>query len=85
MSSNFAIILQGTKGMKKQARLAAIWGLNAALDSSRDFFTICTSFTNMMLTAHVYRNKYVKALILLYNLINNYCVTKFIIILYRCT
>nr|XP_012215653.1 PREDICTED: uncharacterized protein LOC105668056 [Linepithema humile] len=50
-------VFRGTKGMKKQARLAAIWGLNAALDSSRDFLTICTSFTNMMLTAHVYQDK----------------------------
>lgn len=44
--------------MRKHARLAAIWGLNAALDSSGDFITLCTSFTNMMITAHVYQNKW---------------------------
>ncbi|XP_050456444.1 adenylate cyclase type 10-like [Cataglyphis hispanica] len=48
-------VFRGTKGMKKHARLAAIWSLNAALESSRDFLTLCTSFTNMMLIAHVYQ------------------------------
>ncbi|KAM0731371.1 Adenylate cyclase type 10 [Formica fusca] len=48
-------VFRGTQGMRNHARLAAIWSLNAALESSRDFFTLCTSFTNMMLTAHVYR------------------------------
>ncbi|XP_071646995.1 adenylate cyclase type 10 [Temnothorax longispinosus] len=50
-------VFRGTKEMKKHARLAAIWGLNAALDASNDFFTLCTSFTNMMITAHVYQTK----------------------------
>ncbi|KAL6429124.1 hypothetical protein ACFW04_008123 [Cataglyphis niger] len=48
-------VFRGIKGMKKHARLAAIWSLNAALGSSRDFLTLCTSFTNMMLIAHVYQ------------------------------
>jgi len=50
--------LQGTKRMQKHARLAAIWSLNAALDASNNFFTLCTSFTNMMITAHVYQTKW---------------------------
>ncbi|KYN26915.1 Adenylate cyclase type 10, partial [Trachymyrmex cornetzi] len=51
------INLKGTKYMKKHARLAAIWSLNAALDASNDFLTLCTSFTNMMIIAHVYQTK----------------------------
>ncbi|CAL1681643.1 unnamed protein product [Lasius platythorax] len=50
-------VFRGTRGMKKHARLAAIWSLNAALDSSKNFLTLCTSFTNMMLTAHVYQKR----------------------------
>ncbi|XP_039306665.1 adenylate cyclase type 10 isoform X1 [Solenopsis invicta] len=50
-------VFRGMKAMKKHARLAAIWGLNAALDASNDFFILCASFTNMMLTAHVYQTK----------------------------
>ncbi|EFN85820.1 Adenylate cyclase type 10 [Harpegnathos saltator] len=46
-----------TKGMKRHARLAVSWSLNTVLDSSQDFLTICTSFTNMMITAHVYQTK----------------------------
>ncbi|XP_018049383.1 PREDICTED: adenylate cyclase type 10-like [Atta colombica] len=49
------VVFRGTKHMKKHARLAAIWSLNAALDASNDFFTLCTSFTNMMIIAHVYQ------------------------------
>ncbi|XP_036143704.1 adenylate cyclase type 10 [Monomorium pharaonis] len=52
------IVFRETKTMQKQARLAAIWGLNAALDASNDFFTLCASFTNMMFTAHVYQTKF---------------------------
>ncbi|KYN02894.1 Adenylate cyclase type 10 [Cyphomyrmex costatus] len=51
------LVFKGTKRMKKHARLAAIWSLNAALDASNDFLTLCTSFTNMMTTAHVYQTK----------------------------
>ncbi|KAL0101169.1 hypothetical protein PUN28_018787 [Cardiocondyla obscurior] len=50
-------VFRGVKKTKKHARLAAIWGLNAALDASNDFLVLCTSFTNMMLTAHVYQTK----------------------------
>lgn len=50
-------VFRGMKRTKKQAWLAAIWGLNAALDASHDFFTLCTSFTNMMFITHVYRTK----------------------------
>ncbi|KAG5327734.1 ADCYA cyclase, partial [Pseudoatta argentina] len=49
------VVYRGTKNMKKHARLAAIWSLNAALDASNDFITLCTSFTNMMIIAHVYQ------------------------------
>ncbi|XP_018358134.1 PREDICTED: adenylate cyclase type 10-like [Trachymyrmex cornetzi] len=51
------VVFKGTKYMKKHARLAAIWSLNAALDASNDFLTLCTSFTNMMIIAHVYQTK----------------------------
>ncbi|XP_026826225.1 adenylate cyclase type 10-like [Ooceraea biroi] len=50
-------VFRGTRGMKKQTRLAAIWSLNAALDSSRNFYILCASFSNMMITAHVFKNK----------------------------
>ncbi|KAL0100538.1 hypothetical protein PUN28_019688 [Cardiocondyla obscurior] len=50
-----AQLFNGVKITKKHARLAAIWGLNDALDASNDFLVLCTSFTNMMLTAHVYQ------------------------------
>ncbi|XP_011705008.1 PREDICTED: uncharacterized protein LOC105460274, partial [Wasmannia auropunctata] len=46
-----------SKKKQKHGRLAAIWGLNAALDASNDFLTLCTSFTSMMMTAHVYQTK----------------------------
>ncbi|KAG5306968.1 ADCYA cyclase, partial [Acromyrmex insinuator] len=49
------VVYRGTKDMKKHARLAAIWSLNAAMDVSNDFVTLCTSFTNMMIIAHVYQ------------------------------
>ncbi|XP_011066002.1 PREDICTED: adenylate cyclase type 10-like, partial [Acromyrmex echinatior] len=51
------VVYRGTKDMKKHARLAAIWSLNAAMDVSNDFVTLCTSFTNMMIIAHVYQTK----------------------------
>ncbi|KAI4504143.1 hypothetical protein M0802_000614 [Mischocyttarus mexicanus] len=41
------------KGMKKQARLAAIWALNTARPNN-DFFILSTCYTNMLITAHVY-------------------------------
>ncbi|XP_043251737.1 adenylate cyclase type 10-like [Colletes gigas] len=44
-------------GMKKHARLAAIWGLNAALNSTRNLCILCTSYTNMLITAHMYRDR----------------------------
>ncbi|XP_043487530.1 adenylate cyclase type 10-like [Polistes fuscatus] len=44
------------KGMKKQARLAAIWALNTARPNN-DFFILSTCYTNMLITAHVYRIK----------------------------
>ncbi|XP_029155514.1 adenylate cyclase type 10-like [Nylanderia fulva] len=50
-------VFRGTMDMKTHARLAALWSLNAALNSSRDFITLCTSLTNMMLTAHVYQKR----------------------------
>lgn len=34
------------------AHLAAIWGLIAALESSKDFFVLCTAYANMMVTAN---------------------------------
>lgn len=43
--------------MKKHARLAAIWGLNAALDDRKDFLLLCTFYTNMLITAHVYTDR----------------------------
>ncbi|XP_076237951.1 adenylate cyclase type 10 [Calliopsis andreniformis] len=45
------------KGMKKHARLAAIWGLNTALTSNRNLFVLCTSYTNMLITAHMYQDR----------------------------
>ncbi|XP_011879972.1 PREDICTED: adenylate cyclase type 10-like [Vollenhovia emeryi] len=50
-------VFRGMKKMKKHARLAAIWGLNAALDASNDFLMLCTSLTHMMIIAHVYQTK----------------------------
>ncbi|XP_033176159.1 adenylate cyclase type 10 [Bombus impatiens] len=47
------------KGMKKHARLAAMWGLNAALESNKDLYILCTSFTNMLITAHMYQDRYI--------------------------
>lgn len=43
--------------MKKHARLAAMWGLNAALESNKDLYILCTSFTNMLITAHMYQDR----------------------------
>nr|XP_034172604.1 adenylate cyclase type 10-like isoform X1 [Osmia lignaria] len=45
------------KGMKRHARLAAIWGLNAALTSNKDLFILCASYTNMLITAHMYQDR----------------------------
>ncbi|XP_076682511.1 LOW QUALITY PROTEIN: adenylate cyclase type 10 [Andrena cerasifolii] len=45
------------RGMKKQARLAAIWGLNTALASNRNLFILCKSYTNMLITAHMYQDR----------------------------
>ncbi|KOC60399.1 Adenylate cyclase type 10 [Habropoda laboriosa] len=45
------------KGMKKHARLAAIWGLNTALESNKNLFVLCTSYTNMLITAHMYQDR----------------------------
>ncbi|XP_076763166.1 adenylate cyclase type 10 [Xylocopa sonorina] len=47
------------KGLKKHARLAAIWGLNAALKSNRNLLILCTSYTNMLITAHMYQDRYI--------------------------
>ncbi|CAK9807130.1 Adenylate cyclase type 10 [Anthophora plagiata] len=47
------------KGMKKQARLAAIWGLNTALEANTNLFVLCTSYTNMLITAHMYRDRHI--------------------------
>lgn len=48
------------KGMRKHARLAAIWSLNAALDlSSKDASTLCISLSNMLITAHMYQDRYI--------------------------
>ncbi|XP_043589813.1 uncharacterized protein LOC122570907 [Bombus pyrosoma] len=47
------------KGMKKHARLAAMWGLSAALESNKDLYILCTSFTNMLITAHMYQDRYI--------------------------
>ncbi|KAK9310730.1 hypothetical protein QLX08_000044 [Tetragonisca angustula] len=46
------------KGMKKHARLAAIWGLNAALDSKKDLHVLCKAYTNVIITAHMYQERY---------------------------
>ncbi|XP_026670077.1 LOW QUALITY PROTEIN: adenylate cyclase type 10-like, partial [Ceratina calcarata] len=48
-----------TKGMKKHARLAAIWGLNAALKSNRSLSVICISYTHMLITAHMYIDRHI--------------------------
>jgi len=61
--------LQGMRGMKDQARLAAMWSLNVMLDSPRNFYLLCTCFANMMITAHVFQNKY---LFITVKLISNY-------------
>ncbi|CAL7939791.1 unnamed protein product [Xylocopa violacea] len=45
------------KGLKKHARLAAIWGLNAALKSNKNLLILCTSYTNMLITAHMYQDR----------------------------
>lgn len=46
--------------MRKHARLAAIWSLNAALDlSSKDASTLCISLSNMLITAHMYQDRYI--------------------------
>ncbi|XP_076283495.1 adenylate cyclase type 10 [Lasioglossum baleicum] len=45
------------KGMKKHARLAAIWGLNTALRAKGNFFVLSTSYTNMLITAHMYQDR----------------------------
>lgn len=34
------------------AHLAAIWGLIVALESSKDFFVLCTAYANVMVTAN---------------------------------
>lgn len=48
------------RGMKKHARLAAIWSLNAALDlTSKDTYTLCISLSNMLITAHMYQDRYI--------------------------
>ncbi|XP_014207878.1 adenylate cyclase type 10-like [Copidosoma floridanum] len=44
-------IVYRMKGMHDHAKLAAIWGLNVALESSKDFFVLCTSYAHMMITA----------------------------------
>ena len=51
------------KGMREHARLAAIWGLNAALASSKDFFALCTAYSNMIIIAHNYQYRYDRLLI----------------------
>ncbi|XP_015190551.1 PREDICTED: LOW QUALITY PROTEIN: adenylate cyclase type 10-like [Polistes dominula] len=56
------------KGMKKQARLAAIWALNTARPNN-DFFILSTCYTNMLITAHVYRIKYIHTHELIRNII----------------
>jgi hypothetical protein len=43
--------------MQDHARLAAIWGLNTALESNNDFFVLCTAYGNMMIIAHNYQYK----------------------------
>nr|XP_012152584.1 PREDICTED: LOW QUALITY PROTEIN: adenylate cyclase type 10-like [Megachile rotundata] len=45
------------KGMKKHARLASIWSLNAALASNRNLFVLSTSYKNMLITAHMYQDR----------------------------
>ncbi|XP_015436066.1 PREDICTED: adenylate cyclase type 10-like [Dufourea novaeangliae] len=45
------------KGMKRHARLAAIWGLNTALETNRNLFVLSTSYTNMLITAHMYQDR----------------------------
>ncbi|KAL7291476.1 hypothetical protein TKK_0014741 [Trichogramma kaykai] len=41
-------------GMGERAKLASTWALIAALESSQDFFILCTSYANMMSTAYEY-------------------------------
>ncbi|XP_076659700.1 adenylate cyclase type 10 [Halictus rubicundus] len=45
------------KGMKKHARLAAIWGLNTALKTKGNFVVLSTSYANMLITAHMYQDR----------------------------
>ncbi|XP_078052180.1 adenylate cyclase type 10 [Augochlora pura] len=45
------------KGLKKHARLAAIWCLNTALETNGNFFVLSTSYTNMLITAHMYEDR----------------------------
>nr|XP_033321137.1 LOW QUALITY PROTEIN: adenylate cyclase type 10-like [Megalopta genalis] len=45
------------KGMKRHARLAAIWCLNTALRTTGNFFVLSTSYTNMLITAHMYEDR----------------------------
>ncbi|XP_058797056.1 adenylate cyclase type 10-like [Phymastichus coffea] len=41
--------------MQQHARLVAIWALNVALESSKDFFVLSSAYANMIITAHNYQ------------------------------
>ncbi|XP_043285633.1 adenylate cyclase type 10-like [Venturia canescens] len=45
------------KGFQDHAKLAAIWGLNAAVASSKDFLALCTAYANMITTAHYFQHR----------------------------
>ncbi|XP_024946802.1 adenylate cyclase type 10 [Cephus cinctus] len=67
-------ILFKIKGQFEHAQLAAIWGLNAALKSNRDFFVLCTAYVNMMITAH--RHQYRSIVLALEDNAINVCCRK---------
>lgn len=45
--------------MQIHAELAAIWSLNAALVSSKDFLALCVAYSNVILIAHNIHTPYV--------------------------
>ncbi|XP_066584846.1 adenylate cyclase type 10-like [Prorops nasuta] len=54
---SFLFDVYRAKGMLMQSRLAATWGLNAALTSSKSVSTLCMCYANMIITAHTFRDK----------------------------
>ncbi|XP_046753179.1 LOW QUALITY PROTEIN: adenylate cyclase type 10-like [Diprion similis] len=50
-------ILFRTNRLWHHSHLAAIWGLNAALESNQDFFVLCTTYAHMIVVAHHFNHK----------------------------